>query len=79
MRKKEGYGWLFIGAKLQPFVVIQHLMGDITRAARLAISSPEFVDSGKLELHLAIRNFFRLSDKFWLNSGYFMKIYLYMP
>ena len=29
-------------------------------AARLAILSPEFVDSGELELHLAIRNLFRL-------------------
>ena len=43
-------------------------------AARLAILSPEFVDSGELEPLLAIRNFFWLSEKFWLNSGYFVKM-----
>ena len=46
----------------------------LNSAARLAILSPEFVDSGELELLLATRNFFWLSEKFWLNSGYFMKM-----
>ena len=47
---------------------------DWSSAARLAILSPEFVDSGELEPLLAIRNFFWLSEKFWLNSGYFVKM-----
>ena len=56
--------WVEVANPEHPFAAML-ISRSKAKAARLAILSPEFVDSGKLKLHLAIRNFFRLSE----NSG----------